>query len=99
MGQRLAYFLVNEAFIRQAFAMPDDCQIVNIYKNEVLSGAGIFAFVVESPEFEPLPEGRALPMVTPVLKWLDDSKRPGNYIRFQWGDFDHGKQDTVSEKD
>ena len=71
--------------------MPSNCEITNIYKTEITAGAGTFDFVVESRDFKELAEGETIPRVSPVLSWMDESKRPGNFIRFEWGG--DGKQD------
>jgi len=73
---KLIQFRVSELCIRQALAIPDEAEIVNIVRNEFTAS---FTFHVTHPSFPECPEG-ALPVETSPVITANGENRPGAWL-------------------
>ena len=74
---KLIQFKVTEQLIRQALAIPDEAEIVNIMRHEIVPG--IFTFYVTHPSFPECLEG-ALPVETNPVVTANFENRPETWL-------------------
>lgn len=74
---KLIQFKVTEELIRQALAIPDEAEIVNIVRHEFVPG--LFTFYVTHPSFPECLEG-ALPIEADPVITADYENRPGTWL-------------------
>lgn len=71
-----------EFHFRVAGGLPPDAKIVDVQmEGRWRAGRGVAAFLLESPRWEPTPEGEPCPEIEPVLTSL--YPRPGDYLTFE----------------
>lgn len=74
---KLIQFKVTEQLIRQALAIPDDAEIINIIRHDFVPG--VFTFYVTHPSFPDVLEG-ALPVeASPIIK-ANYENRPETWL-------------------
>jgi hypothetical protein len=79
---KIIRFKVTEHLIRQALAIPDDAEIVNIVRHEYVPG--LFTFYVTHQSFPECQEG-ALPIeVSPVVT-ANYENRPETWLTIDFG--------------
>jgi len=74
---KLIQFRVTEHLIRQALAIPDEAEIVNIVRHEFIPG--VFTFYVTHPSFPECLEG-ALPAEASPVIIANNENRPGTWM-------------------
>ena len=72
MGQRI--IRVTGELMRYFLRLPDDCNVVGLSPDPYFA-SGDWAVKVESPEFSDVPEGGAIPGVSPVYSMVDGQPR------------------------
>lgn len=74
---KLIQFKVTEHLIRQALAIPDEAEIVNIVRHEFVPG--LFTFYVTHPSFPECLEG-ALPIEASPIVTVNNENRPETWM-------------------
>ena len=74
---KLIQFKVTEQLIRQALAIPDEAEIVNIVRHEFVPG--LFTFYVTHPSFPECLEG-ALPVEASPIVTVNSENRPETWM-------------------
>ena len=74
---KLIQFKVTEQLIRQALAIPDEAEIVNIVRHEFVPG--LFTFYVTHPSFPECLES-ALPVEASPIVTVNNENRPEKWM-------------------
>jgi len=75
--KHLAKFKVSMELLRDALALPDDLEIIDIHV--VPTSWRTFEFVIEHPEAPVCPPGGEIREISPVFR-TDQSKKPSTWI-------------------
>lgn len=95
---KLIQFKVTEHLIRQALAIPDEAEIVNIVRHEFVPG--LFTFYVTHPSFPECFEG-ALPIEVSPIVTVNNENRPETWMtidfRIPISATEHGVEQVVDK--
>lgn len=76
-----AVIQVSEELIREALAMPDGAEIVDIRRSNERFGQ--YEMLVDHPDLPAVAELGIIPLVTPTLT-ADFEKRPATWLTWDW---------------